>query len=61
MAFFNDVPTPHPYFQFIEALKASGITIGCSLAPPLYWPDATLTRGEMAVFLSRIVGLYWPF
>ena len=25
-ASFNDVPTSHPFFQFVEALKASGIT-----------------------------------
>jgi hypothetical protein len=25
-ATFNDVPTNHPFFQFIEALAASGIT-----------------------------------
>ena len=28
-ASFGDVPTDHPFFQFIEALKASGITGGC--------------------------------
>src|SRR5262249_44170952 len=26
---FADVPVRHPYFQFIEALRASGITGGC--------------------------------
>jgi len=56
-ASFNDVPTNHPFFKFIEALKASGITAGCSAAPPLYCPDAPLTRGQMAVFLSIALGL----
>ena len=28
-ATFTDVPTGHPYFRFIEALNASGITAGC--------------------------------
>ena len=58
---FNDVPTNHPFFQFIEALKASGITGGCQSLPPLYCPDAPLTRGQMAVFLSKALGLSWPY
>lgn len=58
---FNDVPTTHPFFQFIEALKASGITGGCQASPPLYCPDAPLTRGQMAVFLSKALGLHWPY
>jgi len=52
-ASFNDVPTDHPFFQFIEALKASGITGGCNTAPPLYCPDTPVTRGQMAVFITR--------
>jgi hypothetical protein len=60
-ASFNDVPTNHPFFQFIEALKASGITAGCQASPPLYCPDAPLTRGQMAVFLSKALGLHWPY
>jgi hypothetical protein len=59
-ATFGDVPTDHPFFQFIEALAASGITGGCSAAPPLYCPDAPLTRGQMAVFLAKGLGLQWP-
>ena len=56
-ASFNDVPTSHPYFQFIEALKASGITGGCQASPPLYCPDNPVTRGQMAVFLAKALGL----
>jgi hypothetical protein len=59
-ATFNDVPTNHPFFQYVEALAASGITAGCQAAPPLYCPDQPLTRGQMAVFLSKALGLYWP-
>src|SRR5262249_54013714 len=59
-ASFNDVPTSHPFFQFIEALKASGITGGCQASPPLYCPNDTLTRGQMAVFLAKALGLHWP-
>jgi hypothetical protein len=57
VATFNDVPTTHPFFQFIEALAASGITAGCQTAPPLYCPDSPLTRGQMAVFLAKALGL----
>jgi len=54
---FNDVPTTHPFFQFIEALYSSGITAGCGNGN--YCPDAPLTRGQMAVFLSKALGLQW--
>jgi len=56
-ASFTDVPTSHPFFQFIEALAASGITAGCTATQ--YCPDATVTRGQMAVFLSRGLGLHF--
>ena len=59
-ATFGDVPTSHPFFQFVEALAASGITAGCQAAPPLYCPDAPLTRKQMAAFLTKALGLYWP-
>jgi len=57
---FNDVPTSHPFFQFIEALYHSGITGGCQAVPLLYCPDAPLTRGQMAVFLAKGLGLQFP-
>ena len=52
---FSDVPTSHPFFQFIEALYQSGITAGCGGGN--YCPDTPVTRGEMAVFLSKALGL----
>ena len=58
-ASFNDVPTGHPFFQFVEALAASGITAGCGSGN--YCPDAPVTRGQMAAFLSKALGLYWPY
>jgi hypothetical protein len=58
-ATFSDVPTSHPFFKFVEALVASGITAGCGGGK--YCPDAPLTRGEMAVFLSTALGLHWPY
>ena len=57
---FNDVPEAHPFYQYIEALKFSGITGGCQAAPPLYCPDNPVTRGQMAVFLAKALGLHWP-
>ncbi|MFY9550165.1 MAG: S-layer homology domain-containing protein [Thermoanaerobaculia bacterium] len=58
-ATFSDVPTSDSAFQFIEALAASGITIGCGGGN--YCPDAPLTRRQMAVFLSKGLGLRWPY
>ena len=58
IADFSDVPTDHPYFQFIEALSSSGITAGCGNGE--YCPDRPITRGEMAVFVAKALGLQWP-
>jgi hypothetical protein len=57
---FNDVPTTDPAFQFIEAFTAAGITAGCASNPPLYCPDATVTRRQMAVFFAKALGLNFP-
>jgi hypothetical protein len=59
VADFDDVPTTHPYFQYIEALKHAGITGGCIANPPQFCPDRPITRGEMAVFLSIALGLHF--
>ena len=58
-ASFTDVPTGHWAFQFIQALRYSGITTGCT--PTTYCPDANVTRAEMAVFMSRALGLAFEF
>jgi hypothetical protein len=57
-ATFADVPTSHPFFQFVEALAASGITAGCGGGN--FCPDAPITRGQMAVFLAAALGLHFP-
>jgi hypothetical protein len=57
VATFGDVPVGHPQRQYIEALVASGITAGCGGGN--YCPDAPLTRGQMAVFLSKALGLHF--
>ena len=57
-ATFNDVPANDTSFAYIEALARSGITAGCGNGN--YCPDAGLTRRQMAVFLSKALGLHWP-
>ncbi len=61
LASFNDVPSNDFGFQYIEALKLSGITGGCQAVPPLYCPDSFVTRRQMAIFLAKALGLQWPF
>jgi S-layer homology domain len=55
---FGDVPPSHPFFRFIEAFAAAGITSGCGGGN--FCPERNVTRGEMAVFLARALGLHFP-
>lgn len=55
-ATFGDVPTSHPFFRYVEAL-AAGVTGGCGGGN--FCPDAPMTRGQMAVFLAKALGLQW--
>ncbi|MCG6964783.1 MAG: S-layer homology domain-containing protein, partial [Acidobacteria bacterium] len=59
---FDDVPIDDPFAPWIEELAARGITAGCSADPPLYCPNAPVTRRQMAKFLlSTLEGpLYQP-
>ena len=41
----------------IDALAAAGITVGCSRDPLRYCPTRSVTRGQMASFLARALGL----
>lgn len=50
---FADVPSGYPSGAWIEQLSRDRITGGCATSPPMYCPDAGVTRGEMAVFLLR--------
>lgn len=59
VATFADVPTGHPFFQFIEALWAARITTGCSATPLLFCPDDPLTRGQAAVLFGKALGLHF--
>ena len=60
---FNDVPTGDFAFQYIEALYKSGITGGCGsnppFSPPVYCPDAFVTRRQMGIFIAKALGLQW--
>ena len=56
--FPSDVPAGHPFFRFVEALAAAGITGGCGGGS--YCPDDAVTRGQMAVFLATALGLHFP-
>ena len=55
---FLDVPSNDNIFKFVEALAASGITAGCGNGN--FCPNSPLTRGQMAVFLAKALGLHWP-
>lgn len=41
----------------INALAASGVTIGCGENPPRYCAEETVTRAQMASFFTRAMGL----
>jgi len=58
-ATFDDVKTFEDIYPYVEALNAAGITLGC--APDRFCPDAVVTRGQLAVFMARALGLHWPF
>jgi hypothetical protein len=58
MPTFNDVPDTDFGYQYIEALSASGITGGCGGGN--FCPDNPVTRRQMAIFLTKALGLNWP-
>ncbi len=54
---FGDVPLGSFAAAWIEDLYGRGITGGCQSSPPLYCPAQPVTRGQMAVFLTKTFGL----
>jgi ELWxxDGT repeat protein len=48
---FQDVPASYWAAPWIEQLANEGLAGGCSVSPPLYCPNSSLTRAEMAVLL----------
>ena len=55
---FDDVVCPSTFAAWIEQLFIEGITQGCGGTN--YCPDAPSTRGQMAVFLDKMMGLPGP-
>lgn len=53
---YLDVPSDHLFASEIEWLANSRITRGCNARNTLFCPDASITRGEVAAFLHRLVG-----
>ena len=53
--YFTDVPSSHPFFQWIQKLRDLGVTSSCgsTAAGQQYCPDDPVTRGQMAVFIIR--------
>jgi hypothetical protein len=54
-AAFADVPCASPFAPWVQELVARGITAGCGGG--LYCPTDPVTRGQMAVFLTKTFGL----
>ena len=52
---FGDVSPTYWSYVPIETLAGSGITQGCSAAPPLFCPENQVLRSQMAVFLERSI------
>lgn len=51
---FADVPAAHPLAPWIEELFNRGITAGCGTSPLRYCPASNVSRGQMAVFVTRM-------
>ena len=50
---FLDVPAGHWAGDWVEALYTDDVTMGCGMEPPVYCPEASVTRAQMAIFLLR--------
>ena len=54
---FVDVHPDHTFSADIDALAASRVTVGCGVEPPTFCPRNAVSRGAMATFLARAMGL----
>ena len=50
---FGDVPLGYWAYDYITGIYNTGITTGCSQSPLMYCPDISVTREQMAVFITR--------
>jgi hypothetical protein len=48
---FSDVPPDNPFCRHVHYIYATHVTTGCE--PGKFCPDANVTRGQMALFVSR--------
>jgi phosphatidylserine/phosphatidylglycerophosphate/cardiolipin synthase-like enzyme len=55
---FLDVPQSHPFYTEISKLSARGVTLGCGGGN--YCPALVVTRGQMAAFIIRALGMSNP-
>ena len=55
VATFNDVPTTHWAYRYVEYCFANGLVLGYD--PYTYAPNVTVTRDQMAVFIARALPL----
>ena len=53
--FFEDVPPQEVFFDSVNLMRRKSITAGCSIDPPLFCPQDSVTLGQMAVFFVRMV------
>jgi hypothetical protein len=54
---FNDVPPSNVFYNFIDRLAVSQITLGCTPDHSMYCPNDSVTRAQMAAFLVRAFDL----
>ena len=59
-ASFTDVPVGYVFFEDIEWLLDEGVTEGCNPDGTMFCPTEPVTRGQMAAFLVRYLGLTNP-
>lgn len=55
---FLDVPPSNVFYAFIDRLAVLGITVGCGGGN--FCPNDFVTRGQMAAFIIRGVGIFDP-
>jgi hypothetical protein len=55
---FNDVPVGHAFYDEIGKLSARSVTLGCGNGS--FCPNAVVTREQMAAFIVRALGEFYP-
>ncbi len=55
---FDDVPVGHALHPYVELVAAAGITNGCGSGD--FCADHPVTRGQLALWLARALGLHFP-